>query len=216
MVLAVAALLLQLNPVTPGVLTKISATAPSVTFSSSALRFAEPAKPEAVAPALDATANSAKLLALANDTSDGTRGTAVTTLPAEPSQNMQSLSNIRIPPTHPPKRMGVPMAERPASRRQWMILSAVQSGAAAFDAYSTRQAIATGAVEKDPMMRPFANSAAIYGAIQVTPIVLDYFARRMQRSNAGLERRLWWVPQALGTATFIFSGVHNVGVASRR
>lgn len=111
--------------------------------------------------------------------------------------------------------MEVPPAERPAARRQWLMLAIAQSGAATFDAYTTRQSIATGAVEKDPMMRPFANSAAIYGVIEVAPVALDYLSHRMQRGGFGFERRMWWLPQSIGTATFIFSGVHNIGVANR-
>ena len=96
-----------------------------------------------------------------------------------------------------------------------MILSAVQHGAATFDAFSTRQAIGSGAVERDPLMRPFAGSPAIYAAIQVGPLLLDYAARRMQRSHNDVARKLWWVPQSASTVAFIASGVHNIHVANR-
>jgi len=94
-----------------------------------------------------------------------------------------------------------------------MVLALVQHGAATFDAYSTRQAIEHGAVEADPLMRPFAQSPGIYAAIQVGPVLLDYAARRMQRSNNVLARCMWWVPQSGSTAMFLFSGVHNLHVA---
>lgn len=92
--------------------------------------------------------------------------------------------------------------------REWFVLMTTEHSAAGFDAWSTRRAVSQGHVETDPLMRPFAHSAAIYGAIQVVPLGLDYFARRMQRSS-GWTRHVWWVPQSLATATFLFSGSHN-------
>ena len=95
------------------------------------------------------------------------------------------------------------------------MLSIAEHSAAAFDAYSTRQAISSGAHETDPMMRPFANSPGIYAAIQAGPVVLDYAARRMQRSQYQLLRRTWWLPQSASTGLFLFSGVHNLNLANR-
>lgn len=109
-------------------------------------------------------------------------------------------------------RIGV---ERLPSRRNWILLSVAQHSAAAFDAYSTRRAIASGATESDPLMRPFASSPAIYAATQVGPFVLDYAARKMQLSRNGFIRRMWWLPQSTGTAMSICSGVHNMRVANR-
>jgi hypothetical protein len=151
---------------------------------------------------------------------------AVTNLPSAPlpnaafrlaaldsTNNTQALSTIRIPEPDPKpfRRIGV---EDAPSRRSWLALSIVQSGAATFDAYATRQAIANGAHEADPFMRPFANSAGIYAAIQVCPIILDYAARHMQRSENPVVRHSWWLPQALGTGIYIFSGTHDLHVAS--
>jgi len=39
------------------------------------------------------------------------------------------------------------------ARREWLALAVAEHGAAAFDAYTTRQAISRGAVEEDPTMR---------------------------------------------------------------
>ena len=128
----------------------------------------------------------------------------------------ESLSTIRIPqnlPNKPAQSIGV---ERLPSRRSWVILSAVQHSAAAFDAYSTRQSIENGGVERDPLMRPFAHSPAMYAAIQVGPLLLDYTARKMQRSHYDVARKLWWAPQSAATALFIVSGVHNLHVANQR
>ena len=65
-------------------------------------------------------------------------------------------------------------------------------------------------------MRPFANSSSLYAAIEVGPLLLDYAARRMQRSHVGLIRRIWWVPQSVSTAAFLASGAHNFGISTRR
>jgi len=129
------------------------------------------------------------------------------------AQNSQSLSTIRIPDATQPKNSGIISAERMPSRRNWLLLGFAQHGAAAFDAYSTRLAISQGATEQDPLMKPFANSSAIYAAIQVAPLACDYMARHMQRSPNNFIRRIWWMPQSVGTASFLLSGVHNERVA---
>ena len=97
--------------------------------------------------------------------------------------------------------------------RNWFLLSAASSAAASFDAYTTRRAISSGAVELDPLMKPFANSNAIYAAIQASPLVLDFAAYRMQRSGNPFLRRMWWLPQSVGTAMSLTAGVHNLGYA---
>ncbi|MGB7022617.1 MAG: hypothetical protein WBD73_02365, partial [Candidatus Acidiferrales bacterium] len=117
-----------------------------------------------------------------------------------------SLSNIYLPPP-PAFRPTIEPTER--TSRLWFTLSVAEHSAAGFDAWSTRKAISEGRAEADPMMRPFANSAAIYGAIQVVPFGLDYVARRMHRST-GWTRHVWWVPQSVATATYLFSGSYNV------
>lgn len=137
-------------------------------------------------------------------------------IPLEPSGNTLSFSAIRIPDAtsgKPPCCLGV---ERFPSRRSWILLSAAQHSAAAFDAYSTRYAISRGAREDDPFMRPFAHSPALYAAIEVGPLLLDYAARRLERSHSSLIRRIWWVPQSVSTAAFLVSGKHNFGVSTRR
>jgi hypothetical protein len=131
----------------------------------------------------------------------------------ESSSDSQTLSTIRVPEIQAGKPQEVTMAERRRYTRSWLALSLVQHGAATFDAYSTRQSISRGNVEADPMMRPFAHSGAIYAAIQAGPVALDFIARRMQHSEVGMVRRMWWVPQTVSTATFIFAGVHNLNVA---
>jgi hypothetical protein len=131
--------------------------------------------------------------------------------PVSVAQNSQSFSTIRIPEGNE-KRYATREAESIPLRREWLALMILEHSAAAFDAYSTREAISRGAKEEDPMMRPFAHSPAIYAAIQVGPALLDVLARHMQRSQYNFVRRTWWVPQTVSTGGSIFSGVHNLSV----
>lgn len=97
--------------------------------------------------------------------------------------------------------------------KKWLILSAAEHGAATFDAYSTRQAIMSGAgQELNPMLRPFANSNALFAAVQVAPVLFDYVSLRMMRNSHPLVRRMWWVPQSASTATSLFAGAHNMAL----
>lgn len=115
------------------------------------------------------------------------------------------MANVYLPPPafRPPDQGPI------THRKSWIILSAVEHSAAGFDAWSTRYALSNGRVEADPLMRPFAGSAAIYGSIQAIPIGLDYIAHRFQRSS-GWTHRIWWAPQAIASATFLFSASYNV------
>ncbi len=62
-------------------------------------------------------------------------------------------------------------ARREEQRRRhvWLALSIAQSGAATFDAWSTRRVVSNGGQELNPMLRPFAGNDSIYAAVQVTP-----------------------------------------------
>jgi hypothetical protein len=131
------------------------------------------------------------------------------------AQNSQSFSTIRIPETNE-KRYAIREAESAPARRNWLMLSVAEHSAATFDAYSTPQAVSRGAVEQDPLMRPFAHSPAIYAAIQVAPVFFDLLARHMQRSNYNFERRGWWVPQTASTGMSILAGVHNLTLKQHR
>jgi len=135
---------------------------------------------------------------------------------AHPEQNFETTPVTDLPnapiAAKPIGRIGV---ERLPSRKMWIALSVAQHGAAVFDAYTTRQAVASGAVEQNPLLRPFASSPAIYVATQVCPLALDYAGRRMQLSHNSLVRHMWWLPQSTGAAVSIFAGVHNMNVANR-
>jgi hypothetical protein len=136
---------------------------------------------------------------------------------AHPEQNFETTPVTDLPnaplAAKPIGRIGV---ERLPSRKMWIALSVAQHGAAVFDAYTTRQAVASGAVEQNPLLRPFASSPAIYVATQVCPLALDYAGRRMQLSHNSLVRRMWWLPQSTGAAVSIFAGIHNMNVANRK
>lgn len=213
MVFAIAALLFHIGPAVPAAAANAAksaaykAPAPAPVATS----LPDAPLPSRVSPAAAATSDSRNSVSA----SDGTRVTPTFRMAALDSagNSTQTLSTIHIPPpdAKPFERIGV---EATPSRRNWLALSIVQSGAATFDAYATREAIENGAHEADPFMRPFANSSGIYAAIQVCPLVLDYTARHMQRSENPVIRHTWWLPQALGTGIYIFSGAHDLQVAS--
>lgn len=223
MVLAVAALLLQFHAFQPAAPT--FSAIPATTTSVSEVSLATSAPPTApaatrtdyVAAADESSSARMNLTAVHLDSADSKThmpGT-LTTVALETTPDTQSFSTVRIP-TPSSKEYGVKEAMTMPSRRAWLALSIVQHGAAAFDAYSTRQAVGHGAVEDDPLMRPFAHSPAIYVATQVGPVIFDLLARHMQRSEYPLVRRLWWMPQSMSAGLSIFSGVHNLGVAAAK
>ena len=219
MVLAIAALLVQFHPMP-------QAFVPAFTVASPAgITATDGTKPKRTTPTDSAVAVVASTsgtghietssVKLAGDSSEnGTPGLSAAS--TTDHGNTQALELVRIPEPAPLKPDKVYRAETPRMSRSWLALSLVQHGAAAFDAYSTRQSIGRGAVEDDPLMRPFAHSGAIYAAIQVGPVLLDYVARRMQHSEYGMVRRMWFVPQSVSTAGFLISGAHNMGVARRQ
>jgi hypothetical protein len=102
--------------------------------------------------------------------------------------------------------------EEERRRRLWLALGIAQHSTASFDAWTTRRVISNGGYEMDPLIRPFAGNASIYAAIQVAPVALEYLGWHMMHSNHEWERRVWWMPQSLGAAMNLASGVHNLGV----
>ena len=98
--------------------------------------------------------------------------------------------------------------------RIWKTLLIAQHSAAAFDAWTTRRSIESGnGFERNILVRPFANSAAIYPALQVVPFGFDYLSHRMMRSQNRLFRKTWWMPQAASTAASLWCGSRNLRVA---
>jgi hypothetical protein len=98
-------------------------------------------------------------------------------------------------------------------KKIWYALTIASSGAAGFDAWSTRRAISGGyGTEANPLLAPFSHSGALYAATQVSPLVMDYIGRKMMTSQYTVLRKMWWLPQSAGTGMSLFAGVHNVGV----
>jgi hypothetical protein len=112
-----------------------------------------------------------------------------------------------------PLRPGLHPSETVANRRLWYALVISSHSAATFDAWSTRRAVSSGqGRESNPMLRPFSHSNAMYFAVQASPALMDFLGRRMMTSHYQWVWRMWWLPQAAGTATSFFSGVHNVRI----
>jgi len=130
-----------------------------------------------------------------------------------PGTGFNALSFIRI--AQPVNKTRFMSVRKDPSRRGWFALAIAAHSAATFDAYSTRASIANGNVERDPLMRPFASSPAIYAAIQAGPVMFDYMARKMQRSQSNLLRRTWWIPQTASALMSLSYGIHNMRLANR-
>jgi hypothetical protein len=214
MVLAVAALLFQVASASQriGPLTATPvATSEGSTKSAASIGSATSTDSTADESALSSNLEPVTLYSI---NSSGTATASVNPVGLSSAQNSQSLSTVRIPESKATKPIEVIPTERMPSRRSWLLLSLTQHGAAAFDAYSTRLAIAGGATEADPLVRPFANSPGIYAAIQVAPVALDMLSRRMQRSENRAFRKTWWLPQSTSIAVSLFSGFHNLSVAN--
>lgn len=197
MVLATAVLLLQFSAL-PGAFSTASQPLPKANVAPRAAKSASDLGkviPTPVAPA-DAPEGKDRALPMADSHSSSSNEILAG----------DSLSNVYLPP---PTAFRPPIEPTERTNRLWFTLSVAEHSSAAFDAWSTRKAVSEGRAEADPMMRPFAHSAAIYGAIQVVPFGLDYVARRMHRST-GWTRHIWWVPQSVATATYLFSGSYNI------
>jgi len=103
--------------------------------------------------------------------------------------------------------------ESPAQRKMWYGLMAVSHAGAVFDAWTTRRAISSGSgQEANPFLKPFAGSNAIYAATQISPAFMDFIGKRMMVSQNPAIRKLWWLPQVLGTGMSFTAGAHNLGV----
>jgi len=116
---------------------------------------------------------------------------------------------------NPGKPMTVTVAQLRAEKRRnqflWRGLVIASSGAAEFDAWSTRHAITTaGAQELNPLLRPFAGNASLYAAIQVAPVLMDFAGKKMMYNRHSWVRHIWWVPQSASYISSIFCGAHNL------
>jgi hypothetical protein len=121
-------------------------------------------------------------------------------LPAQPAA---PIKGVRMSLRRPTETAG--------QRKLWYALAITGSGAATFDAWSTRRAVSGGyGTEGNPLLRPFSHSGAMYAATQVSPLVMDFLGKRMMVSQHKWMRRMWWLPQSAGTGLSLYAGVHNV------
>jgi hypothetical protein len=141
---------------------------------------------------------------------------SVSVLPAMPTPKADAAAIQPAAPAQPflPVK---PVFTRPReTQRQrviWYSLAVAGHSGAAFDAWSTKRAVSGGyGQESNPLLRPFANSNAIYAATQVSPAVMDYLGKRMMVSQNRWIRKMWWVPQVAGASFSFAAGAHNVGV----
>jgi hypothetical protein len=219
MILAYAALLLQLSaPAQPASSTAVTSSStdagsPAITSNNPGDKTSDTAGTRAGKSSVDPTTalRNVRLGEAPTGAAMDPGGTKDVALDLD--ETGQGLSNIRVPEIKQPQNNPIQEAEVP-SRRTWLALALAEHAAASFDAYSTRLAVSRGAVEDDPLMRPFAHSDAIYAAAQAGPLLFDYIARKMQRSDNLTLRRFWWLPQSVSTGVSLFAGVHNIHVAN--
>ena len=138
-------------------------------------------------------------------------------LPSAPTPKVKTDAEPILPSTAQPVQPLRPVISRPretpAQRKIWYALVFAGHSGAAFDAWSTRRAISGGyGQEANPLLRPFANSNALYAATQVSPAFMDFLGKRMMVSQHRWVRRIWWLPQVAGASSSFVAGAHNVGV----
>jgi hypothetical protein len=148
--------------------------------------------------------------------------TSTSTARAVPGASVVSKFSISPQPIVPASPAFQPSALKPAisyphenerDKKIWYALAITSSGAATLDAWSTRRALSRNdGTEANPLLRPFAHSGMLYAATQVSPLLMDYLGKRMMVSRYGMVRRVWWVPQSVGTGVSLFAGVHNIGI----
>lgn len=143
--------------------------------------------------------------------------TASASLPSAPIPKIKAdpgaiEPRVVVQPVQPVRQALIRPRESSRQRKLWYGLAFAGSAGAAFDAWSTRRALSNNAgTEANPLLRPFAHSNALYAATQVSPLLMDYFGKRMMVSEHQWLRRVWWLPQAAGTTLSFVAGAHNVG-----
>jgi hypothetical protein len=149
----------------------------------------------------------------ANASGPGAVSTASTPVVGGPSAGAAAQPARVALPIQPVKPAYTRPRETRGQRVAWYTLAVAGHGAAAFDAYSTRLALAGGyGTEGNPLLRPFAHSSALYAATQVSPAVMDLLGKRMMVSQHRWVRRMWWLPQAAGSGFSIGAGAHNLSM----
>lgn len=139
---------------------------------------------------------------------------AVPLKPRDPAAASTPPGTLPTAANFTPGRIAPRVKLTPRKRQAWIALALVEHGAAFFDAYTTREAIGKGYREGNPLFAPFARSAAIYPAMQITHLGVDWLALRLATSRHSWVRRLWWLPQTAATAGSVWAGVHNLSLPS--
>ena len=169
-------------------------------------------------PQMDDTAkvaNDSPAVASDNTAKDATLAAS---LPSAPEPRVKAdpepiAPNLAAQPFLPLKPVFTQPRETPRQREIWYGLALAGHSGAAFDAWTTHRAVAGGyGQERNPFLRPFAHSNAIYAATQVSPAVMDYLGKRMMVSQHGWVRKIWWLPQTAGASISFVCGAHNLGV----
>lgn len=201
MLLAIAVLLIH-----PQLATTVSLSAKNVTMDSSGTMSASTTTADAE--------NFSTTSAASSDTATQPAAEADETLPDAP---------VPMPLTTPApiaflkagKPLTVSVAQLRAENRRkelmWRGLVIASSGAATFDAWSTRHTItADGAQEMNPLLKPFAGNASLYAVMQIAPALLDFAGKKMMYNRHSWVRNMWWVPQSASFVSSMFCGAHNL------
>jgi hypothetical protein len=138
----------------------------------------------------------------------------VAALPDAPAPVVETPAGTSLILAKTSKPMTVSIGELIAEDRRkellWRGLAIASSGAATFDAWSTRRAVAAGAQELNPMLKPFAGNSSLYAAVQVGPFLMDYIGKKMMYSKHRWVRHMWWAPQTASFVSSLFCGAHNL------
>lgn len=136
---------------------------------------------------------------------------------AEPAAVLSSAAALPLTPQPVLKPTAVHREAGPGARemRVWKGLLVAEHSAAIFDAWTTRESLKSGnGYERNPLLKPFADSAAIYPMLQIAPVGFDFLSHRMMRSQNRFLRKTWWVPQLVSTGASLWCGSRNLRVAN--
>jgi len=202
MLLPIALLLIH-----PQIATNVSLSTEKAAISVPAALYA--------APSPEVAENSSPVEAAMSDAAASSAVEFSAALPGAPEPTAPLTPAAPMAFLNPGKSMKVSVSQLMGENRRkqlmWKGLALASSGAATFDAWSTRRAITnSGAQELNPLLRPFAGNASLYAAIQIGPVLMDFAARKMMYSRHTWVRRMWWVPQSASFASSIFCASHNL------
>jgi hypothetical protein len=164
--------------------------------------------------AVKALAERAAVVSVSSEKDSVAKDAASAELPSMPTAKVAAKADAEPAaaafPAMPVKPAVIAIQETPRQRKIWYGLAFAGHAGAAFDAWSTRRAITSGAgTEANPMLRPFAHSGVLYVATQASPLLMDYLGKRMMTSQHKWVRKMWWLPQTAGASMSFAAGAHN-------